>query len=301
MSGFGHPFLPWAIGILTLLSLLACFVFLLWASLGRRPSETETQEHVWDGDLRESNNPMPGWWRWLFYGSLAFAAVYLALYPGLAIFGGTREWTQEKRYEDEMSAAAKLYAPVYAKFEGREVADLSTDPDARRIGERLFLNHCTVCHASDARGGVGYPSLRDADWQWGGAPEDIETTITGGRQGTMQAWEPALGPAAVDHLTQYVLALSGRPDPAKTAQAAEGKVLFEQLCFSCHRLSGQGNPAVGGANLTDSIWRWGGSEASIRETIAGGRLGVMPAHGELLGPQKVRLLAAYVYGLERDE
>lgn len=298
MNAFVHEFWPWMIGILTVLSLLACFVFLFWASRGRRPSAEETLHQVWDEDLRENNNPLPGWWRWLFYGSIAFASGYLVLFPGLAMFDGTKEWTQESRYENEVAEANALYAPVYDRFVGKSVEALATDPDARRIGERLFLNNCTACHASDARGGIGYPSLRDDDWQWGGTPEAIETTITGGRQGIMAPWGEALGEAGVENLTQYVLQLAGRP--ARAAAAEEGKKTFEMVCFSCHRLSGQGNPAVGGPNLTDAIWRWGSSEDAIRETIRHGRMGVMPAHGEILGERKVRLLAAYVYGLEKD-
>lgn len=299
MSAFTGELWPWAIGIATIVSLAACYVFLLWASRGKRPTAEETMHQVWDEDLRENNHPLPGWWRWLFYGSLAFAALYLVLYPGLAMFGGTRSWTQEKRYDGEIAAAAATYAPVYARFEGKSVEELSTDPDARRIGERLFLNNCTACHASDARGGLGYPSLRDHDWQWGGTPESIETTIAGGRQGLMAAWGPAFGDEGVENLTQYVLRLAGRP--SRAAAAEEGKKLFEMVCFSCHRLSGEGNPLVGGPNLTDSIWRWGAAEETIRDVIRHGRTGVMPAHGEILGERKVRLLAAYVYGLEKDE
>lgn len=295
MSGFEQSFWPWAIGISTILSLAACYFFLLWASRGRRPSADETMHQVWDEDLRENNNPLPGWWRWLFYGSIAFAAGYLVLFPGLAMFPGTRGWTQEARYEREVEDAAGRYAPIYERFAGKSIEELASDTDARRIGERLFLNNCTACHASDAGGGLGYPSLRDSDWQWGGTPEAIEATITGGRHGIMAPWGEAVGAAGVENLTQYVLQLSGRP--AQVAAAEEGKKLFEAVCFSCHRMSGQGNPAVGGPNLTDSIWRWGSSEAAIRETIANGRQGMMPAHGEILGEQKVRLLAAYVYGL----
>ncbi|MGE0641370.1 MAG: cytochrome-c oxidase, cbb3-type subunit III [Thermoanaerobaculia bacterium] len=298
MTLFRNAFWPWTIGIVTVLSLIACFLFLYWASRGRRPSAEETLHNVWDEDLRENNNPLPGWWRWLFYGSIFFAAGYLVLFPGLAIFGGTRGWTQESRYEEEMARAEADYAPVYTRFEGRSVEDLATDPDARRIGERLYLNNCTPCHASDARGGIGYPSLRDADWQWGGTAEAIETTISGGRQGLMVGWESTIGAAGVDQLTQYVLQLAGRP--ARADMAEQGKLLFEQVCFSCHRLSGQGNPLIGGPNLTDDYWRWGSSEEAIRRSIADGRQGIMPAHGEILGERKVRLLAAYVYGL-RDE
>jgi cytochrome c oxidase cbb3-type subunit 3 len=214
------------------------------------------------------------------------------------MFRGTLEWSQERRYETEVASAEARYAPIYDRFAKLSIGELAADADARRIGERLFLNHCTACHASDARGGTGYPNLRDADWQWGGTPEAIEATIQGGRQGVMAAWGPQLGEPAVANLAQYVLTLAGRP--ARAEAAAEGKLLFEAFCFSCHRMSGQGNPAVGAPNLTDGIWRWGGSEESIRQTIRAGRTGVMPAHGELLGASRVRLVAAYVYGLEPD-
>ena len=97
----------------------------------------------------------------------------------------------------------------------------------------------------------------------GGAatPEAIETTIRDGRQGVMQAWGEQLGAEAVDQLTQHVLTLAGRSADAE--KAAKGQELFQTFCFSCHRMSGQGNPAVGGLNLTDDLWRWGGSEATI--------------------------------------
>jgi cytochrome c oxidase cbb3-type subunit 3 len=299
MTLFESEFWPWMIGIVTILSLAACFVFLLWASRGRRPTAEETEHQVWDEDLRENNNPLPGWWRWMFYLSILFAAGYLVYYPGLAMFAGTSGWTQAGSYESEMSRADAEYAPVYARFEGKSIEELAKDSDARRIGERLFLNNCTACHASDARGGIGYASLRDAEWQWGGTPEAIEATISGGRHGNMVGWRGTVGDAGVENLTQYVLQLARRP--AKAAAAAQGKALFEQVCFSCHRMNGQGNPAIGGPNLTDDIWRWGSSEAAIRSAIADGRQGLMPAHGEILGEKKVRLLAAYVYGLRDEE
>lgn len=295
MSGFEGGFWPWTIGIVTIVSIALCAVFLWWASHGRPPKEDEVVDHVWDGDLRENNNPLPGWWRWMFYGTIVIGAGYLVLFPGLGFFDGTRGWTQEEKWRREVVEAEARYAPIYSRFASMSIEQLAADPDARRIGERLFLNHCTACHASDAQGGIGYPSLRDSEWQWGGTPEAIETTIRDGRQGTMQAWGEPLGAEAVEQLTQHVLALAGRP--ADAGSAAKGQELFQTFCFSCHRMNGQGNPAVGGLNLTDDLWRWGGAESSIRETITHGRLGVMPAHGDLLGPDRVRLVAGYVYGL----
>jgi cytochrome c oxidase cbb3-type subunit 3 len=64
-----------------------------------------------------------------------------------------------------------------------DIKDVAKDPQAREIGQRLFLNTCAQCHGSDAQGGKGYPNLTDSDWLYGGDPEVIKTTITHGRNG----------------------------------------------------------------------------------------------------------------------
>lgn len=297
MSDFTSNFWPWYIGIASILSLLACFVFLIAVTRGKRPGEEQTTGHVWDEDLRELNNPLPGWWRWLFHGTIAFAAVYLVLFPGLGFWNGTRSWSQEDQYRAEVASADAAYGPIYARYESMDVETLAQDPEARKIGKRLFLNYCTACHGSDAGGAPGYPNLRDEEWKWGGTPEAIEATIVGGRAGNMAAWEPAVGKEGVAELVQYVLNFTGRATRPELVAAGQQK--FEMLCFSCHRLSGKGNPAVGAPDLTNDIWQYGGSEQAITRTISGGRKGMMPPHGEFLGPAKVRLLTAYVYGLSK--
>ena len=297
MSEFTSNFWPWYIGIAAILSLAACFVFLIAITRGQRPNEEETTGHVWDEDLREWNNPLPGWWRWLFHGTIAFAVVYLVLFPGLGFWNGTQSWTQENQYRAEMASADATYGPIYARYESQPVEALAKDPEAQKIGKRLFLNYCTACHGSDAGGAPGYPNLRDEEWKWGGTPEAIETTITGGRQANMAAWEPALGKDGVKEVVQYVLSFSNRQTHPELVEA--GKQKFEAICFSCHRLTGKGNPAVGAPDLTNDIWQYGGSEAAITQTVSYGRKGMMPAHGDFLGPAKVRLLAAYVYGLSK--
>ena len=297
MSDFTSNFWPWFIGIASILSLIACFVFLVAVTRGRRPDEAETTGHVWDEDLRELNNPLPGWWRWLFHGTIAFAVVYLVLFPGLGFWHGTQSWSQEDQYRAEVSAANATYGPIYDRFAAMDVATLAQDPEARKIGQRLYLNHCTACHGSDAGGAPGYPNLRDEEWKWGGTPEAIEATITGGRQALMPNWEPALGKDRVNEVVQYVLSFTNRQ--TKPELVAAGKQTFETICFSCHRITATGNPAIGAPNLTNDLWQYGGSEQTLIQTVSYGRKGMMPAHGEFLGPAKVRLLAAYVYGLSK--
>ena len=157
MSEFTSSFWPWFIGIASILSLLACFVFLIAVTRGKRPGEEETTGHVWDENLRELNNPLPGWWRWLFHGTIAFAVVYLVLFPGLGFWSGTKGWSQEDQYRAEVASADATYGPIYARYGSMDVETLAQDPEARKIGKRLFLNYCTACHGSDAGGAPGYP------------------------------------------------------------------------------------------------------------------------------------------------
>jgi cytochrome c oxidase cbb3-type subunit 3 len=180
-----------------------------------------------------------------------------------------------------------------------DIPAVAADPQAREIGQRLFLNYCSQCHASDARGGRGFPNLADDDWLYGGDPATIEATITGGRNGVMPPLGAMLGEDGVKNAAHYVLSLSGSEHDA--ALAAKGKQTFATICAACHGQDGKGNTALGAPNLTDRIWLYGGGLATIAETIRNGRNNKMPAWGEFLGQAKVHLLAAYVWGLSHEK
>ena len=201
-------------------------------------------------------------------------------------------------YENEIAEANAKYDPLFEKFAGTEIPALAADADAMKAGERLFANYCTVCHGSDARGAPGFPNLRDGAWLYGGTPEAIKHSILNGRVGAMPGWAAALGEDGVENVTTYVESLSGRNVDA--GLAAKGKEKYDTLCIACHLPTGTGNPALGAPNLTDDAWLYGGSRYTIRESIANGRNGNMPAHGEFLGEAKVHLLSAYVYSLSNQ-
>jgi cytochrome c oxidase cbb3-type subunit 3 len=74
-----------------------------------------------------------------------------------------------------------------------------------------------------------------------------------------------------------------------------------QFCVACHGADGRGNQALGAPSLADGVWLYGDDEASVRQSIAQGRQGQMPAHEALLGPDRVRLLAAYVLKLSSGD
>jgi cytochrome c oxidase cbb3-type subunit 3 len=295
MSSFWN----WWIAGLTTANIVFALLLLLGTSK-RKPGDqnpgAETTGHTWDGDLKEYNNPLPRWWLSVFYLSVAFAVVYLVLFPGFGSFKGLLGWSAAGQWQEQTAEANAITKREFARFDNVPVGELAKDPAAVKIGRNLFSVNCSNCHGSDARGARGFPNLTSPNLTWGHAPDDVLATISNGRQGAMPAWKAVLGDDGVEAVANYVYTLSGRPAPSPALVAA-GQEKFATLCVACHGADGKGNTLLGGPNLTDEFWLYGGSLDAIRDTIANGRSNRMPAHLELLGEQRVRLLAAYVLSL----
>jgi cytochrome c oxidase cbb3-type subunit 3 len=296
MSDFTSSFWSIFVAGVTIVSILACLL-LLWFSGKARAMTTSdnTTGHVWDGDLREMNNPLPRWWAWLFVITIVFSFVYLALYPGLGTYAGKLGWTSTGQHQAEMDKGNAAVAPLYARFAAMPPEDVAKDAQAMAIGERLFMNNCAQCHGSDARGSRGIPNLTDGDWLHGGAPVTIKETITRGRIGNMPPMAAAVGTADdVKNVAQYVLSLSGSPHDS--LQAALGKPKFA-ACAACHGMDGKGNQALGAPNLTDDTWLHGYGEAAIIAMINTGKTNHMPAQEDKLTQAQIHVLTSYVWGL----
>ncbi|MDP1968907.1 MAG: cytochrome-c oxidase, cbb3-type subunit III [Burkholderiaceae bacterium] len=296
MSDFTNGFWSIYVAALTLLSIVGCLL-LLWLTARKKgvSRSDNTTGHVWDGDLREMNNPMPRWWMWLFVLSIVFSLGYLVAYPGLGSFKGQLGWSTQSEYAAETAQAQKELAPLYAGFTAKKVEELPSDPQAMAVGERLFMNNCAQCHGSDARGGKGFPNLTDADWLHGGAPDKIAETLKQGRRGQMPALGAAVGTADdVKNVANYVLSLSGSSHDSVRAQL--GKAKFG-VCAACHGVDGKGNQALGAPNLTDDIWLHGWGEKAVIEMINNGKLNEMPAQTGLLTEPQIHVLTGYIWGL----
>jgi cytochrome c oxidase cbb3-type subunit 3 len=305
MSDFISEGWSFYIAIVTLVSIAACAVLLyllgrMRVQRSKAAERTETTGHVWDGDLAEYNNPLPRWWMWLFYATIVFGLAYLVLYPGLGKSPGALGWTSTGAYASEVRDFDAKIQPLYAKYLAMDPKDVAADPDARALGERLFLNYCAQCHGSDAGGSKGFPDLRDRDWLYGGDPQVIKESISNGRNGIMPAFGAALGDEGVRDVVAYVRSLSGLPADGLRAQL--GKPRFMQNCAACHGADAKGNQQIGAPNLTDRVWLYGSTEAAITETVAKGRgeasaITRMPAHKDRLDGGKIQLLTAYVWSL----
>ena len=299
MADFTSGFWSLWVAGLTLISIVACALLLQALSRRKAAGDPEKTSHVWDEDLDEYNNPLPRWWIGLFWITIVFSLGYLWFYPGLGSYEGSLKWSSAGEHAQEVRLAEEKYGPLYAKYAQTDLVRLSADPEARIVGQKLFLNYCSQCHASDARGAKGFPNLADRDWLYGGEPDVIKATIMNGRNGVMPPMGAALGGEKnVKDVANYVRSLSGLANDPDAA--LRGKPLFA-ACAACHGPEGKGNPMLGAPNLTDKVWLYGSSEATIVETITKGRNNTMPAHKEVLGEARAHLLAAYVYGLSKRE
>jgi len=313
--------------VLTLGSLVGCFLILRMCLKNfAGVEEGESMGHTFDG-IEELNNPLPKWWSTFFLLTIVWAFGYIALY-GLGNWTGLLGWKSSNQgilniaeskaktaeylkensgvlvqYDREVAQADAKYGPIFDAYAARSIEDLATDAEALKVGQRLFIQNCSQCHGSDARGTTGFPNLADKDWLYGGSPEQIKETIMNGRKAVgMMAWAGAIGgEQGVKEVAAYVISLSGRSINADLAKA--GKAKFG-ICAGCHGPDGQGSLAMGtpmGApNLSDNTWLYGGSQRAIEESIRNGRAGVMPPWKAILGEEKVHVISAYVYSLSQD-
>ena len=281
------------------------------------PTGTETVGHEWDG-IEELDTPMPRWWLWTLYATIAWAVVYTVLYPAWPMISsataGTLGWSSRGQLEAEMKAEADRKRPVELALAQIPIERLPEDSKllnaAVQGGAAAFKVNCVQCHGSGAAGTKGYPNLNDDDWLWGGDLKAIHKTLENGiRQPgdkqTRTSQMPAFGrdgilqPNEIQYLTRYVRTLSGAEKPGAASQ--RGAALFAVNCAACHGADGRGNRTFGAPNLTDKIWLYGGDRTSIAETITNARYGIMPAWGQRLDPVTVKMLAAYVHSLGGGE
>ncbi|MGN6224004.1 cytochrome-c oxidase, cbb3-type subunit III [Pseudoxanthomonas sp.] len=292
----------WYVIALVVLNIVGC-AWLLWWTARRRPGDPAPEEtsHVWDGDLTEYNKPLPRWWINLFYLTIAFGIGYIAWYGGLGGYAGAGKWSSAGEHAAKKSVEDAKLEQTFKPYADQAIDRLAQDPKALALGRSIFNNTCATCHGSSAQGAIGYPNLTDDIWHWGGSPEKVLETVLDGRDGVMPEWGTALtgmgGPNAVDYTIAYVRTL-GHPDQLiNNFPASQGKKLYEGVCVACHGVDGKGNQDLGAPDLTDNYWLYGDSTESLRQTISKGRHGIMPAHRELLGETRARLVAAYVWSL----
>ncbi|WP_439550114.1 cytochrome-c oxidase, cbb3-type subunit III [Falsiroseomonas sp.] len=277
---------------------------------------TDTTGHEWDG-LKELNTPLPRWWLYTMYACIAFAAVWVVLYPAFPFQGatGVTGWIAREAVVGDVRAAQSRMEPMLARIRASDPQAIAADPELRGFavagGRIAFANNCAGCHGAGGQGATGgFPSLADDDWIWGGTYDAIRHTIANGiragesddeRTSQMPRFlaDGVLTLPQVNDTAEFVLSLTNRSTDA--AAAGRGATLYAENCAACHGERGEGNRDVGAPRLSDQIWLYGGDKPSIARSIAYARAGVMPAWGQRLDPAIVNMLAVYVHALGGGE
>jgi len=277
---------------------------------------TETTGHEWDG-IKELNNPLPRWWVWTFYITVLWAIGYWVAMPAWPLVSdytrGMLGYSQRQVVRESVAAAKQAQADFLTRIRDAELEDIRTDAKLLEFalagGRSAFLVNCSQCHGSGGAGAPGYPNLNDDDWLWGGTLDEIFQTIRVGirsdhpdtRLNLMPAFlrDQILTAQQIDDVVAYVSQISGQSGDSAAAQ--RGQAVFEEQCVACHGEGGVGNHELGAPNLTDAIWLDGGRPAKIRQTVSGGRGGVMPTWEGRLDLETRKQLAIYVHALGGGE
>jgi len=280
-------------------------------------SGVETTGHTWDG-IQELNNPLPRWWLWTFYATIAFSVVYMIIYPAwpgiTEASKGLLGWSSRAAFQQEMDAASQMQADRLTQIASLDMAGILANDDLRTFavagGQSAYKIYCVQCHGAGAAGGPGYPNLNDDAWIWGGTVEDIQMTLAHGIRyesddNTRFSMMPAFGQDGIlareeiSDVAWYVRQLSDQEADAEAA--ARGMTIYTENCEACHGASGEGIRELGGPRLNDAIWLYGGSHAEIVQQVIAPKHGVMPGWQERLGETVVKQLTAYVHSLGGGE
>ncbi|MET4701865.1 cytochrome c oxidase cbb3-type subunit 3 [Constrictibacter sp. MBR-5] len=275
----------------------------------------ETTGHEWDG-IEEYNNPLPKWWLYVFYATIVWSIGYYFIYPAWPSLSGYTKglagFSQRVELENHLAEVRAGRAETFDRLASMDLAAIQADPDLRSFamtgGRAAFADNCVPCHGQGGAGRVGYPSLADDSWIWGGTLQDIHVTLLHGVRfddpNTRTSQMPVFGDgilarAEVLDLAQHVLSLTDRAtDPAA---ATRGAKLFADNCAACHGAAGAGDRSLGAPALNDGIWLYGSSLEAVAAQISRPRHGVMPAWTGRLDPATVKMLAIYVHGLGGGE
>jgi cytochrome c oxidase cbb3-type subunit 3 len=283
-------------------------------------------EHDYDG-IRELDNQLPTWWKYLFWGSVIMSPIYLYYYSG-----STPISVQEYRTEMEVAQAQKTANKKGQK--GIDEENLTALEDATSIsnGKDVYITNCASCHAPEAQGLIG-PNLTDEFWLHGGSVGDVYKVVKEGVQGTaMLAWKEKMSAKQMHEVVSYIFSLQGSnpPNPKKaegekyiegesndkpsieeeettteeveeeeTSGTAEidAKAVFANKCVVCHGPEAQGTAIA--PNLTDEFWKNDGSLEGILKTITDGVSGTaMTAFESQLKEGESKALAEYIINLE---
>lgn len=167
-------------------------------------------DHNYDG-IKELDNHLPPWWKWLFYATIGWSFVYIIAFhvvDSLPLSIG--EYEQEVAIAEEQARVLKASQPVAEV----DVNTLVFSKDSTALidnGKKVFAdNNCGSCHGADGGGNTIGPNLADVYWLHGGGVKNVFATVNNGVvEKGMPAWGRTLKPTEVRDVTYFILSLEG--------------------------------------------------------------------------------------------
>ncbi|MFN5352207.1 MAG: cytochrome-c oxidase, cbb3-type subunit III [Alphaproteobacteria bacterium] len=277
----------------------------------KKKKQVKTTGHIFDG-IEEYNNRLPRWWKIVFVVCIFIALTYALFYPSIpthkGFFKGLSGWTSHNVLNKDLEKVKETRKVYYEKIKTSSFEEIKKDPQLKEFAIKgatyFFQDNCAPCHAKGGGGQKGgFPVLVDDDWLWGGKIEEIYKTINYGirnsnpdsRQNAMLRFEGILTKGQISDVADFVLSLSDKN--YKASGITRGAEVFAKNCASCHGKDGKGNQYLGAPNLTDKIWLYGGTKENIVTQVNNPKLGMMPAWGERLDPEIIKMLTIYVHEL----
>jgi cytochrome c oxidase cbb3-type subunit 3 len=201
----------------------------LWMKISKnltkaKPIEEEEDillDHNYDG-IKELDNHLPPWWKWLFYFTIIWSIGYLLIYHVFNWLPLSAEAYENSIVKAEAAIeASKASAPSVAIDENN--VTITTDESDLAMGETIFKRQCAVCHAQDGGGGVG-PNMTDNYWIHGGRITNLFTTIKYGvPEKGMISWQSQLNPTEMRNVASYILVKLVGSQPANP-KAPQGEL-----------------------------------------------------------------------------
>jgi cytochrome c oxidase cbb3-type subunit III len=200
-----------------------------WISINAFKGSEEEQDimldHEYDG-IRELDNHLPPWWKWLLYGTIVWAVVYMVVYHVTNTFP-----LQAEEYTNAVAEAeaqkAKLLAANPPVAIDLNALTYEHDEEIIQKGRKVYVTNCASCHMPEGQGSIG-PNLVDEYWLHGGSIKDIYAVIRDGVQEKgMIPWGPVLSAEQIRDVTFYIMSIRGTNPP--NPKAPQGELYKEEI------------------------------------------------------------------------
>jgi cytochrome c oxidase cbb3-type subunit III len=168
--------------------------------------------HHYDG-IKEYDNPMPGWWVWIFVATVVWSVFYVL---GLHVFGFINSYEDDlARSQAELQLIREAYAEAHPTFlaDAETLAAFVEDPDRVERGAVHYASFCAACHGGRGEGMIG-PALNDDQWDHGGSDEEIYHIVTVGVPARgMPGWDRSMSAEARAEVVAFIRSLHTQAEP----------------------------------------------------------------------------------------